>query len=134
MVPTAMFVALMAIANLSAGEQAIRLTDGERQAMRAIKLTHIAESTLRRAGRPAGADMRHVAVASGFKIVPRAPRGLDSAYEGGVVAYRYHRDPVIRGRRVAEGLAAGLLTQLGETCSPDNIRDLATLLLAGGAS
>lgn len=57
-------------------------------------------------------DPRHTAIALGFKLLPRAPRGLCG--EGtafGVIAFRWDPDPQVRGLRVLHGLAHAILCE-----------------------
>jgi hypothetical protein len=125
---TAIAIAKFACANLFAFHSEQELTAREREAMRAVELAGIAENALQRANRPAGSEPRHVAVKLGFQLLPRCPRTLDYAYLPKVIAYRFDRNRVVRDRRVALGLACGVLTEHREPFTSDDVLDLACLL------
>lgn len=76
------------------------------------EIDSLARRALYYAQRPDFADPRHIAVALGLRLLPRAPRGLCG--EGtalGIIAYRWDADPSVRGLRVAHGVAHAVLAE-----------------------
>lgn len=86
-----------------------------------VALESLARRALFYAGRPDFADPRHIAVMLGFKILPRAPRGMcGEGSAAGVIAYQWDADSRVRGLRAAHGLAHAILTEeIGEHSDAD---------------
>lgn len=80
----------------------------------ATTLRVLAELTLRRAGRPAGADPRTVAAAIGMRAFPCAEEDAEELVGAHAEGFRWawSDDERVRRRRVWEGLASALLVRV----------------------
>jgi hypothetical protein len=80
-------------------------------------------------------DPRHLAVALGFRIVPRAPRGLcGEGTAHGIIAYRWHADPRVRGLLILHGIAHAVLDrEIGRTNDADAWAVTATVAVCSRA-
>jgi len=75
------------------------------------ELRYIARVALATAGRPPLSDPRHVALAGGARLLPRAPSGLcGEGTQGGTIAYDWGAEPKLRGLLVAHGDAHRILS------------------------
>jgi hypothetical protein len=85
-------------------------------------LDELAESFHERARRPRRfPDPRHLAVANGLVLIPRAPSGYGGeATALGRIAYRWHPDPQVRGLHILHGAAHAILhTESGASTEAD---------------
>ncbi len=75
-------------------------------------------------------DPRHLAVALGLQLLPRAPRGLcGEGVANGVIAYRPDPDPGVQGLRVFHGLAHSILLEERNTTGDGDAWALTALLI-----
>jgi hypothetical protein len=93
-------------------------------------LESLARRSLARAGRPAFADPRHLAIALDFELLPRAPPGLcGEGMARGLIAYAWSPDPREVGLRVGHGLAHALLQQQFDASNDADAWVLTAMLL-----
>lgn len=93
-------------------------------------LESLAKRALAQASRPTFSDPRHLAVALGFELLPRAPSGLcGEATARGLIAYMWSADPREVGLRVAHGLAHALLGRQFEASNDADAWVLTAFLL-----
>ena len=84
-------------------------------------LESLARRVLSNAGRPTWSDPRHVALALGNRLLPRAPCGMcGEGCAPGVIAYDWGAEPKLRGLLVGHGVAHQVLrTQPEESNEAD---------------